>query len=118
MTVAADPVELLCTVPAKNQALRIESREEGLIVWVQIQKRWWMGPPLGWFLPFRTEKGFALDVLGREVFEACDGQRNLERIIEDFAVRHRIRFYAAKASVTLFLRWLLERKIIYLVKER
>lgn len=113
---APDPSELLRLVPGRNQAIRIEPCEQGLIVWVKLRQRWWMGPPLGWFLPFRTEKGIALDSLGREVFEACDGVRCLETIIEQFAARHRLRFHEAKHSVVTFLRWLLERRIIYLVK--
>jgi hypothetical protein len=105
----------LALVPGKNRAIRVELRDAGLIVWVKIQKRWWMGPPLGWLLPFRSEKGIALDDLGREVFEACDGQRSLETIIEGFAKRHKLRFHEAKHNVVTFVQWLLERKIIYLV---
>jgi hypothetical protein len=109
--------DILALVPGHNQAIRVELRDDGLIVWTRIQKRWWMGPPLGWLLPFRSEKGVALDVIGREVFEACDGKRSLECIIEEFAQRHRVRFYEAKQSVVTFVRWLLERKIIYLVRD-
>ncbi len=113
---AINAAELLAMVPGQNQAIRVESYADGLIVWVKIQKRWWMGPPLGWFLPFRAEKGVALDVLGREVFEACDGQHSMESIIEEFAKRHRIRFHEAKHSVITFARWLMERKIIFLAR--
>lgn len=114
---SGDVGDLLALVPGHNQAIRVEVRDDGLIVWTKIQKHWWMGPPLGWLLPFRSEKGVALDVIGREVFEACDGKRNLESIIEEFAKRHRLRFYEAKQSVVTFVRWLLERKIIYLVRD-
>jgi hypothetical protein len=112
-----DPSMLLTMVPGQNQAIRVELRDAGLIVWTKIQTRWWMRPPLGWLLPFRSEKGIALDVLGREVFEACDGQRSLESIIEQFAERHRLRFHEARISVTTFLRWLMDRKIIYLARD-
>jgi hypothetical protein len=115
---SGDVGELLALVPGHNQAIRLEVRDDGLIVWTKIQKRWWMGPPLGWLLPFRSEKGVALDVIGREVFEACDGKRSLESIIEEFAKRHQLRFYEAKQSVVTFVRWLLERKIIYLVRHQ
>jgi hypothetical protein len=115
---AIDPEVLLSLIPGQNQAIRVDLCDQGLIVWTKIRRRWWMGPPLGWFLPFRSEKGVALDVLGREVFEACDGQRSLERIIEQFAVRHRLRFQEARISVTTFLRWLVERKIVYLARGR
>jgi dephospho-CoA kinase len=73
-----------------------------------------MGPPLGWVLPFRKEKGVELDALGEEVFRECDGERRLEQIIERFAERHRVRFHEARQSVVQFLSLLFERKLITL----
>lgn len=107
-----DPSQVLGLVPLKNLAIRIERKSEGAVVWIPIQRTRLMEGPLGWFLPFRKEKGFALDSLGREVLEACDGERTVERIVEQFADRHRIRFHEARASVLMFLRLLVERKIV------
>jgi len=110
-----DSARLLELVPMHNAAIRIETSPDGLVVWVPIAQPFWMRSLLRFVLPFRKEKGIALDVIGREVFEACDGNRNVEAIIEQFAKRHKIRFFDARQSVTTFLRWLLERKIIILV---
>ena len=115
---SSERTDLLALVPGRNRAIRVEQRDEGVIIWLKIQRRWWMGPPLGWILPFRSEKGVALDALGREVFDACDGQRCVESIIEQFAERHRLRFHEAKQSVVTFLRWLVERNIVYLARDR
>jgi hypothetical protein len=81
---------------------------------VPIEQRWWMGPPLGWLLPFRKEKGIELDELGSEVFAECDGERCLEEIVERFAERHRVRFHEARQSVVQFLSLLFERKLVTL----
>jgi hypothetical protein len=110
-----DPAQLLDTVPVPNEAVRLVPRERGLLLWVPVQKRWWMGPPLGWVLPFRSEKGIALDVLGAEVYRACDGTTTTERIIEAFAHHHKIRFHEARLSVLAFLRSLVARNLVVLV---
>lgn len=110
----ADPTLLLAMVPAKNQAIRVETKAEGLLLWVPLNRPAWMAGPLSYVLPFRKEKGIALDVIGTEVFLACDGDRKVETIIEEFALRHRLRFHEARQSVVTFLRWLVERKVIVL----
>jgi hypothetical protein len=110
-----DPARLLDTVPVPNEAVRLVPRERGLVLWVPIEKRWWMGPPLAWVLPFRSEKGIALDALGAEVYRACDGATTTERIIEAFARHHRIRFHEARLSVLAFLRSLVARNLVVLV---
>jgi hypothetical protein len=102
-------------VPVVNHAVRIEKQTAGLLLWVPIRKRWWMEPPLSWILPYRTEKGVALDALGRQVLEACDGQATVERIIEGFARAHQLRFHEARQSVLSFLRMLVERRIVALI---
>jgi hypothetical protein len=101
-------------VPMPNVAARVTVEGAGLIVWLPIRRTWWTSGYLVNILPFRAEKGFALDTIGREVFEACDGQRDVETIVEEFAARHRLRFAEARASVALFLKTLVQRKIIAL----
>jgi hypothetical protein len=113
-----DPAVLLDAVPTKNLALRLEPRGSGLLVWVPIRKRWWMRSPIGWILPFRSEKGVELDALGRQVFVACDGSRTTEQIVEEFAERHRLRFHEARLSVLSFLKSLVERNLVALVASK
>lgn len=110
-----DPGLLLDLVPVPNRAVRAESAGDGLLLWVPIQRRWWMGPPFSWLLPFRAERGIALDGLGRQVYRACDGIRTTEQIIEAFAVEHRLRFHEARLCVLTFLKSLVERNLVALV---
>ncbi len=110
--------DALDTVPVVNRAVRVEKQDAGLLLWVPLKLRWWMGPPLGWVLPFRREKGIALDRLGREVFEACDGNSTIERIVESFAAHHMLRFHEARQSVLMFLKMLGERKVVAFVAEK
>ncbi len=108
---------VLDVIPVVNSAVRVELQTAGALLWVPIRRRWWMGAPLSWVLPFREEKGIALDGLGRQVLEACDGTATVERVVEDFAKRHRLRFHEARQSVLTFLKMLLERKVILFVVE-
>ncbi len=113
----ASNANVLDAIPVANAALRIERQGEGLMLWVPLRPRWWMGPPVSWVLPFRREKGIALDALGRQVFEACSGKATIERIIEEFAARHQLRFHEARHLVLMFLRMLVERKVVALITE-
>jgi hypothetical protein len=112
---AVDPSRLLDAVPMANEAVRVERHGETVILFVQVQRRWWMRGPLSWLLPMRNEKGMALDALGREVWEACDGKQTTEQIIERFARKHRLRFHEARLAVIGFLRSLVDRRLIVLV---
>lgn len=112
---AIDPDQLLDAVPVTNQSVRLEMRDDGMIVFLPLQRRWWMQPPFSWLMNYRTERGLALDSLGREVYEACDGQSTVESIIEAFAQRHQVRFHDARLSVLQFLRSLVQRNAVALV---
>lgn len=113
-----NPGLLLDAIPSANEAVRREEKDNGLMLWVPIEKRWWMGPPLSWLLPFHDERGVALDAIGRQVFDACDGERTTERIIEEFAECHRLRFHDARVSVLSFLKSLVERNLVVLVRPK
>lgn len=107
---------MLDAVPVRNRAVRVEEDGGGnLVVYVPIRRRWFMKGILGWLLPFRSERGYALDRLGREVWQACDGRRRVEEIVEEFARRHHLRFHEARAAVMQFLRQLTERGLIVMV---
>lgn len=105
---------LLDSVPVSNQAARVEEHDQGLVVYLPLRKTWWMKPPFSWALPYRDERGVALDKLGAEVFREVDGQRTVEQIVERFAANHRLRFHEARLAVMQFLRMLAERNIVVL----
>ncbi len=105
---------LLDATPVANQAARIEKHGEGMVVYLPIRRRWWMKPPFSWAMPYRDERGVALDKLGTEVYRAVNGRRTVEQIIDAFAEAHRLRFHEARLAVMQFLRMLAERNIVAL----
>jgi len=107
------PFELLLEgVPLCNRQARLERQGESAVLRVPLRRKWWMRPPFNWLFPFRDERGFGLDRYGLEVWEACDGRRDVESICEDFAARHTVGFGEARAVVGRFLRALTERELI------
>jgi len=115
--VSVDFEALLGCVPTRNAAVRVEAREQGLLLFVPIKERAWT-TLLRSFMPLRRERGYALDRLGAEVYEACDGRRTLERISMDFAERHQLRFHEARLCVMQFIRMLSERRLVAVVVPR
>lgn len=112
---AAYAGRLLAAVPVRNGAVRERRRGGELVLMVPLARRWWTGRPWNLLLNFRTERGVALDRLGEEVWSGCDGRVTVERLIERFAERHRLRFHEARLSVVAFLRMLVERRVLVLV---
>ncbi|MEM7627672.1 MAG: PqqD family protein [Planctomycetota bacterium] len=110
-----DLAQTLAAVPVVNRAVRCETRGDALVLFVPLRRRWWMNGPVSWWLPLRREKGVALDRLGREVWESCDGRRDLKAVIEAFADRYRLGFHEARLTVMRFMQMLVERKLIVLV---
>jgi hypothetical protein len=105
----------LAATPVRNAAVREEPRDAALVLFVPLRQRWWTAGPVRWLLPLRRERGVALDTLGREVWSACDGERNIEALVAEFADRHRLGFHEARLTVGQFLRMLVERKLLVIV---
>ena len=105
---------MLSTRPTQNSAVRAEPTATGVVLYVPVARPKWLRA-VGWALPLRREKGFALDALGQEVWLACDGSRSFEEIVTTFAERHQLRFHEARALVATFVRTLSERNLVALV---
>ena len=58
------------------------------------------------------EHSMILDVLGRELYEACDGKQNVKKMVERFAAAHSISVAEAELAVTTYLRTLLKKGLI------
>ena len=106
---------LLDAVPTVNQAVRAKQQGKALLLHVPIQQRWWMGPPLSWFMQFRSEKRYLLDEQGQELWRMCNGRRRTEEIVEKFASRHQLRFHEARVAVMEYLGTLLKRNLLVMV---
>ena len=57
-------------------------------------------------------RSFELDSMGREVYDACDGRRDVNSIIRQFAKAHGLGRAEAEMSVTIFLKMLIGKGLI------
>ena len=64
------------------------------------------------------ERTFGLDVLGRWVYQACDGQATVCALIDRFAAEQNIGLAEAEAAVTTFLQTLTGKGLIALRLDR
>ena len=110
-----NPSRLLEAVPIPNHAVRCRKRGSELVLYVPLKRRWFTSRPLSLLLPLRDERGYGLDALGQEVWNACDGKSSVEQVVEGFADRHRLGFHEARLAVMQFLRTLAERKLVVLL---
>lgn len=55
---------------------------------------------------------FELDACGREVYEACTGEREAQEIVRHFAETHRVSVAEAEISVAKFLSTLMARGLV------
>jgi hypothetical protein len=98
-----------------NAAVRVEQEgPTGMRVAVPVRPRWWARPPLTWVFPLRAERRFALDDVGRALWEAGRKRRRLRLAVADFARSQRLSFHEARVALTPMLQTLVERGILAL----
>jgi uncharacterized membrane protein len=100
--------------PKRLPFLRQEETGGKLRVTVRLQRAGW----LRWLAGSgEVERTFALDALGREVYDTADGSRSVEAIVREFAARHKISVAEAESAVTAFLRTLMRKGLIAMLVE-
>ena len=58
------------------------------------------------------ERTFGLDAYGQEVYDACDGNLSVTRIVEAFARNHSISRAEAEVAVTTFIKMLVGKGLV------
>jgi hypothetical protein len=106
--------EMLDAVPIRNPEARIELLDDGRrIVRIPVRPR----RIVRWLVrddPKRpTLRSFELDELGGEVWELCDGRRNVRRLIERFAKSHKLNLREAEVSMLAYLKTLTSRALLF-----
>lgn len=100
---------LLEARPVRNAAAAVEETGDGGVrIGVRKADAWWRRAPWKWAVPGGDTRYTALDRLGRELWELCDG-RTVEGVVEEMARRHRLTFHESRVAVTPLLRELIRR---------
>lgn len=99
--------------PVHNAVAELLAEEDtGLLFRVRRQRLSWLVPPLSWVFRPRLEHRKWIDHLGAEVWRLCDGERDLESIVDVFAERNELSFHEARAAVSTYLQQLTESGIL------
>jgi hypothetical protein len=91
-----------------------EEEDGGLAITVELEPHHWAR----WFGSNRVRRTFTLDTLGREVYDACDGEASVRAIIRDFAKQHHVSIPEAEHAVTKFLKTLISKGLVAMAVER
>ena len=102
--------------PEQAPVVRADERGDGgLRVTVRLVRRRW----LSWLgSEHEVERTFGLDPLGREVYETCDGTRDVKAIIRHFARSRNLARPEAEIAVTTFLRTLVARGLVVMAVDK
>jgi hypothetical protein len=96
--------------PKRLPIIRSEELEgDGLKLTVEYTRPRWQQ-----FLgaPAEVNRSYVMDNFGREVYEACNGSRNVSAIVRDFSKRHNVSIAEAELSVSTFLKTLMSRGLV------
>lgn len=103
--------DMLDAVMIRNRAAREERDERTgeIRIAVPTRKPWYHIPPVTWIVHAPAERITVLDPLGALVWEMCDGENAVEKIIEVFAEKYSLTFHESRVSVTQYLKKLVSR---------
>ncbi len=113
VSAAPDTADLLAAVPFVNRAAKLAEGSRGsLRAEVPLKRPWFLGGPVRWIFPVSDRRRMELDSLGVSVLDLCDGNRTVERIVWEFATRHKLSFLEAQEPVMEYMRQLARRGIL------
>lgn len=101
--------EALNAVPIKIPAIAKEKKHNKLMITLEFERPKWQ-QILG--SDKKCRKTFALDNLGREVYELCNGKNTVLKIIKIISKNYQISIAEAEISVTTFIKTLMSKGLI------
>lgn len=105
----------LSVIPVRNPSVRASEPPERpgtLLLEVQLHYR---TPLLKFFRKLfgaSEVKTYRLDKIGTKVFNAIDGKKTFEEMIDEFAAKEKLSFFESRALLAQFMRMLTDRGII------
>jgi len=105
--------------PVRNTAATTRENDDNqLCVVVKTQKPRYMFPPISWFVPYNPQREVILDSVGKQLWLWCDGQRDVEEIIDLFKDKYQLSFHEAKTGVTDYFKKLVQRGVLAVVMDK
>ena len=105
--------EMLTAVLYRNLKVTAEwnTGHTQLTIKVPTKRPGYLVPPISWVVRPPAFRSLILDPVAADLWEWCDGQRNVEQVIELFARKHNLTFHESRVSVTSYLKELVKRGV-------
>ena len=87
-------------------------RRTHLTLKIPTKRPGYLVPPITWVVRPPAFKSIVLDPVAADLWEWCDGKRNVEQVIELFARKHNLTFHESRVSVTTYLKELVKRGVL------
>jgi len=104
--------EALSALPMRNDALKTETTAKGEFLVTVPRRTDWVGRALALVFAVPKERKIALDQVGADIWELCDGRHTVEDIIAALTRKYRLNRKEAEVSLTAYLRQLGRRGLI------
>jgi len=102
----------LASVPVRNATVEeTPGNAGGVELTVPMAGAVWRGL-LGTVLPISKERRIALDALGRETLEWCDGRTTFREMIDRHRRQHQLSFFESRALLLGFFKLMMQRGVL------
>ena len=106
--------ESLKVVPVRNASARVVESDDPdeLVVEVQLRYEGAVLKGLQRLFKLHATKRYVLDGIGRKVYEAVDGRKTFEQLIDEFAAREKLTFFESRALLGQYFQTLVRRGVV------
>lgn len=110
--------EIYNAVPYKNETVVVTKVSQGMVLDIPLRK-----PKGGWkflalIMPLSDQHRIFLDRIGSLIYDKLNGQANVEQLIREFALEHRLGLIESRELVVNFLKKLLKRGAVVVALEK
>lgn len=110
--------EALSALPVRNARLTTKRGENNELMLVVPRRSDWVGRVLSVVFVVPKERLIALDEVGADIWELCDGSHTVGQLIEIVGKKHKLNRKEAEVSLTTYLRQLGKRGLIAFAVQR
>ena len=102
----------LGSLPVRNTLVTYQQLEDGETELTIPLRNDWVGKLLSFIFFVPKERKVILEAIGSDVWALCDGEHNVNQIVDTLAKKYKLNRREAEASLTEYLRRLGKRRLV------
>lgn len=110
-----DKRDILAIIPVRNPVITWERKGKDVILTIPVRNDWMAKVVKTIVRKLPDSRQLQLDEVGSSVWEACDGERNIDAVVKLVIGDYKLARREAEASVTMFLQTLAKKNLIGLM---